>query len=81
MAKPLLDPVVVENGQGDRRLADSAGANESKRNELLSEIDYLLDQPVASEAGPWGQGWRFSRCARFERKIMGLPVVQIADLV
>jgi len=29
IAKPLLDPIVVENGQGDRGLPNSARANES----------------------------------------------------
>ena len=52
MAKPLLDPIVVEDGQGDRRLADSASTNEGDWSEVLSEINDLLDQLVASEKGP-----------------------------
>ena len=52
MAKPLLDPIVVENGQGDGRLANSTSTNEGDRNKVLSEIDYLFDQLVASEEGP-----------------------------
>ena len=43
MTKPLLDSVVVEDGQGNRGLADSASANESDWGKLLGEIDYLLD--------------------------------------
>jgi len=43
IAKPLFDPIVVKNGQGDRGLANSTGANESNWNRLLSEINYLLD--------------------------------------
>jgi hypothetical protein len=43
IAKPLLDPIVVENGQGDGGLANSASTNESDRNKRLSEIDYLFD--------------------------------------
>ena len=59
IAKLLLDPRVVENSQGDRGLADPARANESDRNEALSEIDYPLGQLVASEEGPWWLRWRF----------------------
>jgi len=65
MTKPLLDPVVVEDGQGNRGLTDSASTDESDRGELLGQIDYLLDQLVTAEEGPWGQGWNFSRYARF----------------
>ena len=52
MTKPLLDSIVVENCQGDRRLADSASTNESDWNKVLNEIDHLLDQLVASKEGP-----------------------------
>ena len=44
MTKPLLDPVVVENGQCDGGLADSASTNQGDWGEVLCEIDYLLDQ-------------------------------------
>jgi len=53
MAKPLLDPIVVENGQGDGGLADSASPHEGDWNKALGEL-------VASEAGSWWWGWRFS---------------------
>jgi hypothetical protein len=52
VAKPLLDPVVMENGQGDGGFADSSSTNESDWNKLFSEINYLLDQLVASEECP-----------------------------
>jgi len=52
VTKPLLDPVVVENGQGNGGLPDSASTDESDWSKLLGEIDYLLDQLVASEEGP-----------------------------
>ena len=74
MAKPLLDAIVVEDGQGDGRLANSASTNQSDWNRPFGEIDYLLDQLVASEEGPWGQRWRFSRYARFGCKMMGPSV-------
>ena len=60
IAKPLLDPIVVENGQGDGGLANSAGTNESDWVEVLGEIDYLFDQLVASEEGPWRKRRGFS---------------------
>ena len=68
MTKPLLDPIVVKNGQGDRGLADSASTYESDWSQLLGQIHYLLDQLVAAEECPWGQGWRFSGYARFGRE-------------
>ena len=52
VAKPLLDLIVVEDGEGDGGFADSTGTNEGNRNKTLSEINYLLDQLVASEEGP-----------------------------
>ena len=81
VAKPLLDPIVVEDRQGDRGLADSPSTDQSDRGELLGQIDYLLDQLVAAEECPWGQGWRFSGYARFGCKVIGLSVAQIADLI
>ena len=52
VAKPPLDPIIVENGQGDGRLANPARADESDRSKALGEIDYLLDQLVTSKEGP-----------------------------
>jgi len=75
MAKPLLDPIMVENGQGDGGFANSASANKSDWNGFLSEINYLLDQLVAPEEGPWRQRRGFSRCARFKCEIIGLSVL------
>ena len=43
MNEPLLDLIVVENCQGDGRLADSSGLNESDWDEVLGEINHLLD--------------------------------------
>jgi len=54
----------VENGQSDGGLPDTASTNKSDWSKVLGEIDYLLDQLVASE-GPRGQGWTFSGYARF----------------
>ena len=52
VAKPLLDSIMVENGQGDGRLANHASADESDRSKVLSETDYFLNQLVASKEGP-----------------------------
>ena len=74
MTKPLLDPIVLKNGQGDGGLANSASTNEGDWSKVLSKIDYLLDQLVASEEGPWWQRWGFSRYARSGCKMMGPSV-------
>ena len=52
MTKPPLDPVMVEDRQGDGRLANSSRADESDLSKVLGEIDYLVDQLVASKEGP-----------------------------
>jgi len=74
VAKPLLDPIVVEDGQGDGCLADSASTDEGDWSEVLSEIDYLLDQLVAPKGSRW---WRrgFSRYAKFKFKVISPWIV------
>ena len=61
VTKLLLDPVVVEDSQGDRGLPDSASTNESDWDKVLGEVDYLLDQLVTSEEDSWWRRWQFSR--------------------
>ena len=75
IAKPLFNPIMVEDGQGDGCLADSAGTNESDWNEVLGKIDYLLDQLAVSKEGPRWQRWGFSRYPRLGCKIMGPSMV------
>ena len=75
VAKPLLDPIVVEDGQGDGCLANSASTDEGDWSEVLSEIDYLFNQLVTSEEGPRWQRRGFPRCARLGCKIIGPSVV------
>ena len=41
--KSILDPIVVEDGQSDRRLPDSPGADESGWSEVLCETNDLPD--------------------------------------
>jgi len=81
MTKPLLDPVMVEDSQGDRGLADPASTDQSDWSQLLGQIDYLVDQLVTAEEGPWGKGWRFSGYARFGCEKINPLVTGIADLV
>jgi hypothetical protein len=51
---------MVEESQGDGRLTDSTGTDESNGCEAFSETDDLLDQLVASETGR-RRGRKFSR--------------------
>jgi len=81
MAKSLLDPIVVEDGQREGCLADSASTDESDWDEPFGEIDYLLGQLVAAEEGPWWQRRRFPRYAGLKCKMMGPSMVEFADLV
>jgi len=60
VTKPLLDAVVVQNGQSDGRLADSASTDKSNWGEIFRETDNPLDQLVASEEDSRGRGWGFS---------------------
>ena len=43
VAEPLLDSIMVENGQGDGSLPNSPDADESDRTKVFGEIDCLLD--------------------------------------
>jgi hypothetical protein len=56
LAKPLLDAVVVEDGQGDGCLPDPPCADESDGREVFGETNDLLDQFVAPETGPRSRG-------------------------
>jgi len=60
VTKPLLDAVIVQDGQSDRRLADSASTDKSNWGEIFRETDDLLDQLVASEEDSRWRGWGFS---------------------
>ena len=52
ITEPLLDAMVVEDSQGDGGLSNSAGADESERNEVFCTIKNLLDQLVTSKEDP-----------------------------
>ena len=57
LAEPLLDAIVMEDSQGDGRLADSTGTNQSDRSEVFDETKDPLDQLVTPETNPWRR-WR-----------------------
>jgi hypothetical protein len=57
LAEPLLDAMVMKDGQGDGCLPDPASADESDWSQVFHETDDPLDQFVASETGPWRR-WR-----------------------
>ena len=81
VAKALLDPIMVEDGQGDGGLADSASTDEGDWIKVLNKMDYLLDQLVASEEGSRWQRRGLSGYAMFKCKIMGPSIVSISNLV
>ena len=43
VAKSLLDPILVENGQGDRGFPNSASADESDWMKVFGEMNDLLN--------------------------------------
>ena len=60
VTEPLLDAMVVEDSQGDGGLSNSAGADESERNEVFCTTNDLLDPLFTSiEDRRWWR-WGFS---------------------
>jgi hypothetical protein len=57
LANSIFDPIVVEDGEGDRRLPDPPCADESDGFEVFCESDNLLNQLVTPETVPGGR-WR-----------------------
>ena len=80
VTKSLFDPIVVEDGQDDGCLADSAGADQGDWSEALCEMDDLLDQLVASKEDPRWLRRQLPRDTRSKCKMLDLSVVEIADL-
>lgn len=56
ITKLLLDATVVEDGQGNRRLPNTAGTDESDGSEVFCKTNDRFDEFVSSEAGPWRRG-------------------------
>jgi len=57
VAEPLLDATIVEDGESDRCLADSASTNKSKWSEVFCQFHKLLGQLAASKEVPWRGRW------------------------
>ena len=68
IAKALLDAIVVENNQGDARLANSASTDESDRSEVFCQTDDFLVQFATAKVGSRWWRWRFPGRTRCERK-------------
>ena len=69
MPEPLLDSVMVENGKSDGGFPNPAYTDESDWTKVFSEMNYLLDQLITPEEGPWWWRRQFSRYAAFRYKI------------
>jgi hypothetical protein len=82
VAKPLLDSILVEDGQSDGRLPDPPCTDESDGCGVFSEANNLLDQLVASETGPRRWGRWLPKYARCKCEVLDSLVVEAAaDLV
>jgi hypothetical protein len=57
ITKPVLDAVVVENREGDRRFPDPTRSYESNRFEVPGKANDFLDEFLPPEAGSgrWGR--------------------------
>jgi len=56
VAETLLDGIVMEDGESDGRLANSASTYESKRREVVCQSNDLLGRLVSSKEVP--RWWR-----------------------
>ena len=56
IAKSFLDPIIVEDSEGNRRFSDSPCTDQSDGFEVFSQSDDLVDQLSTSETGPWCRG-------------------------
>ena len=54
--EPFLDPIVVEDGQGNGCFPDSPWTDECDRREVFSKAKNLLDQIVATETSSRSRG-------------------------
>ena len=52
VSEPLLDAIVVEDGQSYGRFPDTSWTDESEWSEVLCKANDLLDQLVAPKADP-----------------------------
>ena len=68
VAEPMLDPVVVEDSEGNRRFSNSACTDEGNWGEVSGQTDDTLDKLLASEADPRRLGRQFSKWSTIQRK-------------
>ena len=77
VAESLPDPIIVENGQGDRGFPDSASADESDRTKVFGEMHDLLNQLVTPKEGPRWRRWGFPVWAGSACEISGPSGVKL----
>ena len=56
LVEPFLDPIVVEDSQGNGCFANTTCADESNWGEAFRKTDDILDQFVPPKTGPWRWG-------------------------
>ena len=67
VAKPFLDLIVVEDGQGNRRFPNPPWTDEGDWSRVFCEANDLLNELVAPEKIPRRRGRRFSKRGTTER--------------
>ena len=57
VAKPALDAIAMKDSERNGCFPDTPCTNESEWFEVIGKVDNVLDQFIASEAGPgrWGR--------------------------
>jgi hypothetical protein len=60
IAKSIFDPIVVEDGEGDRCFPNPPCTDESDGFEVFDESNNLLDQLLTPETAPQGRRRRFT---------------------
>ena len=55
-AKSLLDPIVVEDSEGNRRFPDPPCTDQGDGLQFFGDPDDLVNEFLTSEAGPWRRG-------------------------
>ena len=81
VTEPFLDAIIVEDGENNRRLSNSARTNESNRCEVSGESNDLLNQFVASETGPRWRGRHLTKYTRCKCEAVDPITIEVADLV
>ena len=72
LVEPLLDAVIVEDGQGDGCFSYTTRTDEGDWGEVFDETNDLLDQFIPSETCPRWLGRRFSQRSWFKGEVLVL---------